>query len=1036
VGRIDALLSDPLNRVLVTDDGSALLVDWYDWDAKPHTIVEMRFRDGWVPIECDVQAFRCTVGRDLTFEQVEAGRAEISLDNRSGQFTNFVNNRPPINESTEVRLRLRHPTKNPDITHGEKVIWWGQVSNWEQEWTQVSDVVIVEAVDTIGLLSEQGGALGWRSGSFGDTPANRLRHLVNRVGLSRMHTYFEEGHVQLVDPRLRSETVLDAAHNVALSDGGHFFSEVDHLDQRSVVYLDRRRFGTPPIDIGGYVASGPPSPTTMRNVPPERYATTGLARPGQKYVPIFTDRCDANPEGLPYTDLVWAYRGWEMPSVVAVSNVSAPDEVDADGNDLPPAWPEVGHIALGQGRRHNVIEYTGLEFYKPADAKALGELYAYVLSRSRFDVSVLEVYPETDERLWDVVTTLRQGDWVRIERNLQTDRIMATCTIEGIEFSLVGLDDRGPQWKVTYKLSSVEVHTTDIPEVELPPRPPGFPNLRPPLIPIEEITLAAIGEEAAPGIGVSSFVERGDPYNVFELSILDPRRPQRHQAFAFHDEFGLVELPLIINRTYTDDAVRRQFGGVMLAPGSWLVYVTDGTNRRSNQLVISIPEWDDIELVPANLTWNPKGESVATYTDGRYPPFRPRVFVKGADGDIELPVVDWQPVGDILTTEQFTVRFRTSQLPPGEYDLWIQDSGVARRRSELIRDLVVLPTVPGIPTLAPFDAQDWDAPQWDKIGIRWDPVPGVTRYRIQYREFGSGLDWRNTSEEAPFHLLDGGDSNSNGQREKLWEVRVAAESGNQISEYTPPVVFATGYAYLIRKTDYVLWAGGRVVSKGDVFGVTVPSPYCPPWAQSVDPDGKFADGSTSFVGIDLAYIEYVDMRSFLMLLGWSANVAYPAGSLVGGLDAEPGFYAVFRNDEPVAAGGKPPHESGSGWSKVSRFFPTPVGSSYYEATSLRWLPEDVGNLEVKYLSHELRESVDGAGGTTGPGETVRFTFDFISGRGGGASPNYGLGLAGTWWGEAPAETEPALGAWVTYSSCVAHGKMSEYLAPVRPRRLT
>jgi hypothetical protein len=474
----------------------------------------------------------------------------------------------------------------------------------------------------------------------------------------------------------------------------------------------------------------------------------------------------------------------------------------------------------------------------------------------------------------------------------------------------------------------------------------------------------------------------------------------------------------------------------MLAPGSWLVYVTDGTNRRSIQLVISIPEWADIVLNPAALTWNPLGESVATYTDGRYPPFRARVFVKGADGDIELPVVDWQPVGDITTTEQFTIRFRTSQLAPGEYDLWIQDSGVARRRSELIRDLVVLPTMPGIPTLAPFDAQDWDAPQWDKIGIRWDPVPGVTRYRVQYRVYGSGDEWRNATEEAPYHLLDGGDSNSNGQVEKLWEVQVAAESGSQLSDYTPPVVFATGFPYLIRKSDYTVGGPGRTVSGGDVFGVTVPSPYCPPWAQNVDPDGKFADGSTSFVGVEMTRIEFVAMRSLLKVMGWSANVAYPGGSLVGGLDDEPGFYAVYRNDDYVAAGGKPPHESGSGWSKLSRFFPTPVGSPYYEATSLRWFPDDIGNHEVKLLSHELRESVDGAGGSTGPTETVRFTFDFISGRGGGASPNYGLGLAGGWWGDAPAETEPALGAWVTYTSCVATGKLSEYLAPVRPRRLS
>jgi hypothetical protein len=1029
--QIDALLADPYDKVLVCPDGSVLLVDWYTWDAKPHTIVEMKFGNGWERIECDVQSFRCTVGRDLTFETVEAGRAEISIDNRSGQFTNFVNNRPPINESTEVRLRIRHPTKDPAITHGEKVIWWGQVSNWEQEWTRVTDVVVVEAVDLIASLNEQGGALGWRSGSFGDTVPERLQHLIARVGLSRLHTYFEDGHIQLVDPRLRSETVLDAAHNIALSDGGHFFSEVDHLDQRSVVYLNRHRFGGRPEGIVGYATGPTPSQTLGRRVDPERSTQIGLARPKQETIPLFSDRCGQGVDGLPYTDLVWSYRGWEMPSVVAVSNITAPTEYDRDGNEMPPAWPEVGHIALGQGRRHNVIEYTGLEFYKKADAVALGELYAHVLSRSRFDVSVLEVHPETDERLWDAVATLRQGDWVKIERNLQTDRIVAVCVIEGIEYSLVGLDANGPRWKVTYRLSSNNVHTTDIPVSEQAPRPPGVPSERPPLVPIPDLDLSPIGQEAAPGVGVSSFVERGNPYNVFELSILDTVKPNRHQAFAFSDEFGLVELPLIVLRSYTGDAIRRQFGGVQLGPGDWLVYVTDGA-RRSNEIVISIPEWNDIQLADSDLNWVPAGESTATYFDDRYPSFKPRVFVRSDEGDIELPVLDWQPIGDPTTTNHFTVRFLTSQLPPNEYNVWIQDSVVARRRSQIYERSIV-PRVPGIPTLAPFDAFDWDKNAWSKIGIRWEPVPGVERYRVQYREVGETA-WRSTTEEAPFHLLDGGDASSTGQVEKSWEVMIAAESNGMQSEWTAPMIFDTGFPYVIIASNYQLSGPGRTVSLGDIFGVTVPQPFCPPWAQSVDPDGRFGDGSTSFVGIECTRIEYRDMRSFLKVLGWQKNGAYPAGSLVGDIDDDPAFLAVYRNDNIVAPNGKAPHESGSGWSKVSRFMDTPVGSPYFEATSLRWLPDDVGNHEVKYISHTQQQSVEGGGGTTGPGENVSFSFDIVSGRGPGLDPNYGLGLAGTWWGDAPAEQVPALGAWVTYSSVVASGRQSIYHPPRQPRR--
>jgi hypothetical protein len=1030
VNQIDALLADPYDRILVCPDGSALLVDWYTWDLQPQSIVEMKFGTGWETVECDVQAFRCSVGRDLTFEQVEAGRAEISLDNRNGDFTNFVNGHPPIDESTEVRLRLRHPTKDPAITHGERVVWWGQVSNWQQEWTAATDVVVVEAVDLIASLNEQGGALGWRSGTFGDSVPNRLQHLIARVGLGLIHTYFEQGQVQLVDPKLRSETVLDAAHNIALSDGGHFFSEVDHLNQRSVVYLNRSRFGGPPGMIGGRTTPDTPQPTLMRNVPAERTADLGLGRPAQGDIPLFSDRCGQGAEGYPYTDLVWAYRGWEMPSIVAVSNMEAPQEYDQNGDELPPAWPEVGHIALAQGRRHNIIEYTGLEFYKQADATALGELYAHVLSRARFDVTVLEVHPETDERLWDVVASLRQGDWVKIERNLKTDRIVATCAIEGIEFALVADMPHKPRWKVTYRLSSMSVTTNDIPVVELPPRPPG--TIRPPLTPIPVITLAAIGAEAVAGLGQSTFVERGTPYNVFELSILDTARPVSHKAFAFSDEFGLVELPNIIPRTYSGDGVRRQFGGVGLGPGVWYVYVTDGS-RRSNQIAVDVPAWDDIILNDPDLHWVPDGESSATYLDDRYPAWKPRVFVRSNEGDIEVPVVDWQPVGDPATTKQFTVRFDTSKLPPNDYKVWIQDSVVARRRSA-IYERIILPRVPGRPTLAPFDALDWDKDAWNKIGIRWDPVPGVPRYRVQYREVGETA-WRSTTEEQPFHLLDGGDANSNGQREKLWEVMVAAEWNGQQSEWTTPVIFETGYPYVIITSDYSVAGLGGTVSLNDVFGVTIPQPYCPPWAQSVDPDADFPDGSTSFVGIECSKIEFFNMRSFLKLFGWDRNTGYPEGSIVSAADDAPGFLAVFRANEPIAPRGKEPNESGSGWRKLTRFYDTPVGAPWFEATSLRWYPEDDANQQVWLVAHTLQQSVNDGGGATGPNENVSFSMELVSGRDVGQSPNYGLAFVGGWWGNAPANTIPPFGAYASYSHCVATGKQNTYYPPKRPRRL-
>jgi hypothetical protein len=146
---VEEVLADRANMAIVTNADEAILLNWFTMSGKPETIIEMRFGNVWVPIQCDVQGLDFTVGRDQTDQPVEAGRAVIRLDNRSGRFTDWQGQQPPINEATQVRVIVQHPLVS-DI--GRVCIFWGWVQEWEQEWTRSSDVVVINAVDVIALL--------------------------------------------------------------------------------------------------------------------------------------------------------------------------------------------------------------------------------------------------------------------------------------------------------------------------------------------------------------------------------------------------------------------------------------------------------------------------------------------------------------------------------------------------------------------------------------------------------------------------------------------------------------------------------------------------------------------------------------------------------------------------------------------------------------------------------------------------------------------------------------------------------------------
>jgi len=826
---IDVILADDDGSVLTLEDGTALLVDWFTFDGKPASIIEARIGRVWHELQCDIEGFTATIGRDLTTQPVEAGVAQISLSNRGGQYSHFTDGQPSLAAGTEIRLRVISPTVQGTPT--ERVVWHGFVQEWAQEWTATVDRIWLTAVDAIALLAEQGGSLGWTSGTLGDSVFQRLDHLLERVGLTTVATYFDPGDTRLINPEIIDATVLDEAYVVSLTDGGRFFAEPTD-DGYAFVYLDRSRFAGPPTAIAGFALEAPSSQTVAEPIAPERIRVLGNDRPAQGDVPLFSDLCSPESDGLPYVDLGWTYRGgWEHPSMVAVSNAPAPIEHDRDGVELEPRWGEIGAIATTGATRHRITEFTDLELSTQGEANALAELYASVLARSNIDVYRLVVVPELDQRLWATIGELRQGDWVMIERHLQTHRLLATCAIEGLEWSLTPPVDGGePTWKVTYRLHSLSVITQDIPPELRPPRPPGFPGLKPPLPPaVPAITLNTI-----------DILERGHPAFQVTYHISDPDHAA-HILFVWNEHYGGIELPITAGGSYVVDEIARISSGTTLAPGTWLGWVQEAGNlaRTSNQLSFVIDPWAEIDITA--VTFNPASTSIVRYSDGRYPGAQPRAFVKDRQGVEELAVTGWRPVGDPDTTNIFELNIETGHLLAGSYELWVQDPTDADRKSNIWLLDKATP-VPGGLKLGPFSPPDYAADQWSTVPLVWAPVPHADSYRITYIDAATGQSSTRTSTVATL-MLPGGRVSGGQQTERQFEVTVTAVVNAQESGPSSRITIETGYPYLISKSDYHQTMAHQIRWRHGILGGVLETVIGPSWAQDTNPSGD------NFVGL-------------------------------------------------------------------------------------------------------------------------------------------------------------------------------------------
>ena len=614
------------------------------------------------------------------------------------------------------------------------------------------------------------------------------------------------------------------------------------------MYLDRHRFERPPIDIPGNVISK----VAATNTVPDEVRNVFNDRPGQEIVPLFSDACD-DPllNGLPYVDLAWEYAGWSIPSLVVTSNVEPPQPLDPDGNELPTPWKQSGALAAADGRRHKIVEYSELRFKTTAEAQALASTYASALSRSTIRVTELVVAPELDPRLWDHVTTLRQGDWVRIERTLVTDMIKVTARIEGIQWELTPSKSGGqPRWIVTYRLSAISTRLNDVPPEVTPPRPPLSPE-RPPLPDLTpELDLAGFGSG-------SLFVTRGIIPNLFTLQITDTTRGE-HRAFIYNTDLGVVELPLQDRGTYSGDIITSDFGGIDLPEESfWSVWVRDASNpRRVSQSLdqLEIPPRGTLEIV--NVQWKPRGTSTISYIDDSEAPRRPRIRLRAdKGGDIE----EFRPtIRRRIAPTEYEVEFRATPLPPNTYELFLQDRSYPERVSNEVVVTKDAP-LPRAPKVGYFNPPEWDLDAWQVFPIETAKVAHASQYVWYVRSDKDGYanEELHTTDTPTFYLPI--PAQSVNQEEINYRVTVATVSEAGIeSPRSTTATLASGYPYARLARKYTATEQNiPITTRSQAIGVYIPKLPRPYWGQNQYPD------SHDFFGVHITKITAVDIRAVI-----------------------------------------------------------------------------------------------------------------------------------------------------------------------------
>lgn len=191
--------------------------DPYTWDAPATTATDR------VDVTCWTQGFDIAVGSPDAEGRMDAGELALSLDNRSGLWSQY---------DASGRLIDFGPGGAVDVwaeLDGDQ--WWlfsGQVETWRETVAGVVEIVAVDA-----LARWNAGIGEWDPGTYGQAPAERLEAIAALIGYSGP-ARFADGDVTL-HSYLSTATPLEEAQSVALSDGGVFGADADG----TITYRDR-----------------------------------------------------------------------------------------------------------------------------------------------------------------------------------------------------------------------------------------------------------------------------------------------------------------------------------------------------------------------------------------------------------------------------------------------------------------------------------------------------------------------------------------------------------------------------------------------------------------------------------------------------------------------------------------------------------------------------------------------------------------------------------------------------------------------------
>jgi len=195
----EASWDDPLGRY-----------EWDDLDSYPYD----RF-----DVTCQWSGLDITVGTNNPDGAMEAAEANLTLDNRDGQFSQY---------DSFGRLVGYGPGVALDIwAEADGEPWWlfrGRVVRWQE---RPNRTVELQAFDRFSDLNEDPGG-EWIPGTRGDTPAVRLGHILDMWGhpAAAHPRSFASGRVTL-HAKASKESALVECQKVAESDGGIFGMDVD-----------------------------------------------------------------------------------------------------------------------------------------------------------------------------------------------------------------------------------------------------------------------------------------------------------------------------------------------------------------------------------------------------------------------------------------------------------------------------------------------------------------------------------------------------------------------------------------------------------------------------------------------------------------------------------------------------------------------------------------------------------------------------------------------------------------------------------------